>query len=140
MKEEAKATNEQTKRNERPKMKPEVKKLWVEALRSGEYSQCVGTLAHGTCNCAQGVLCELAVKQGVVEKVSDIVVDGNAMYMYGSKESGFSWAIVPPQVIEWSNYSAYVWVKHNGNVRTIGFLNDSGLSFLELADLIEEQL
>lgn len=50
------------------KMNPEVKKLWLEALRSGEYKQCKGWLhsrnERGDTYCCLGVLCALAVKHG----------------------------------------------------------------------------
>jgi len=50
-------------------MLPEIKKLWIDALRSGEYKQQAGSLRQvedgKTCFCALGVLCEIALKHGV---------------------------------------------------------------------------
>lgn len=41
------------------KMKPEVKKRWLEALRSGRFRQTrVGYLQHKTAFCCLGVLCK----------------------------------------------------------------------------------
>lgn len=40
-------------------MKPDVKKLWVEALRSGKYKQGKGCLRAGDEYCCLGVLCDL---------------------------------------------------------------------------------
>jgi hypothetical protein len=44
---------------------PEVKAKWVAALRSGEYEQGSGVLNKDGKLCCLGVLCELAIKDGV---------------------------------------------------------------------------
>lgn len=54
-------------------MNEEVKTLWLEALRSGEYTQgefrLKTDLAAGEVQfCCLGVLCEIAVKEGVISK------------------------------------------------------------------------
>lgn len=41
-------------------MIPEIKRQWVEALRSGKFIQCVGQLKCGNCYCAVGVLADIA--------------------------------------------------------------------------------
>jgi hypothetical protein len=57
---------------EQPKMNPEVKDLWVKALRSGEYSQAEGKLCYASKEdgsrsfCCLGVLADLGVKAGVI--------------------------------------------------------------------------
>lgn len=63
-------------------MNPSVKKLWLAALRSGEYKQICGRMRvlksatsqvrtlHGEGHCCLGVLTELAKKEGVVSKFS----------------------------------------------------------------------
>ncbi len=48
-------------------MDPEIKKLWIEALRSGEYEQCIGALHDATGYCCIGVLRELVVPDNVGE-------------------------------------------------------------------------
>ena len=40
-------------------MNPQVKEKWVNALRSGEYSQCDGKLRSADGFCCLGVLCDL---------------------------------------------------------------------------------
>lgn len=40
-------------------LNPDVKKRWVEALRSGKYKQAHGQLTHGIGYCCLGVLCEV---------------------------------------------------------------------------------
>lgn len=52
------------------KMNQEVKKMWVEALRSGEYQQGKHHLNDNGKFCCLGVLCDLAVKDGVNLKVN----------------------------------------------------------------------
>lgn len=51
-------------------MDPEAKRLWVEALRSGEYKQGVGALNRGDSYCCLGVLCEVAIKAGLPVQVT----------------------------------------------------------------------
>lgn len=52
-------------------MKPEIKKRWVEALRSGEYQQAKDYLVSLEGYCCLGVLCEIAVQDGVVYREGD---------------------------------------------------------------------
>lgn len=49
-------------------MKKTVMQKWVRALRSGKYKQGVGALAQDGCNCALGVLCEIAALDKAVIK------------------------------------------------------------------------
>lgn len=46
------------------KMKPDIKRLWVEALRSGDYMQAVGRLRYGDEYCCLGVLSDVYRKHG----------------------------------------------------------------------------
>jgi len=64
-------------------MKLEVKKLWIEALRSGKYEQGRGALNKDGKFCCLGVLCDLAVKAGVEvevnkDAVKKVFYNGNA--------------------------------------------------------------
>lgn len=49
-------------------MKRDIKDRWVAALESGEYSQATGALTDGQGFCCLGVLCEIAVADGVIAK------------------------------------------------------------------------
>jgi hypothetical protein len=51
-------------------VKPEIKKLWIDALRSGKYKQSFGELFGNGCHCALGVLVEVAIEQGTPVKRS----------------------------------------------------------------------
>lgn len=47
-------------------MKPEIKEKWIAALESGDYPQTMGKLQDDIGFCCLGVLCDLAVKDGVI--------------------------------------------------------------------------
>jgi hypothetical protein len=113
-----------------------VKEKWVAALRSGEYKQTKGELVKVSGDgsqsyCCLGVLCDLAVKEGVISE--SLFVDG---YL----------ATPGPEVVKWAGMES-----KNPEVSTSvvdGFLhpsvaevNDfSEVGFAGIADLIEEQL
>lgn len=117
-------------------MNEEVKAKWLEALRSGEYKQGTGTLRDGEDNfCCLGVLCDVAIKNGVELAVAhreddsdDWNYDGNSWYL-------------PYRVKEWADLA-----HDNPEVDKVGYfrladLNDeAGLTFAQIADVIEEQL
>jgi hypothetical protein len=42
-----------------PKLKPDVKQRWLDALRSGQYKQTVGRLKDSEGYCCLGVLCDV---------------------------------------------------------------------------------
>lgn len=97
-----------------PQPDQKVMRLWVEALRSGEYKQARRTLYRHTPAigidqeddlkedyatvgfCCLGVLCDLAVKNGVEVSVkqaaSDTYYDGGGSFP-------------PPKVVEWAGLS-----------------------------------
>lgn len=120
------------------RMKKDVKKRWLKALRSGEYQQGTGALrTREDAFCCLGVLCELAVEEGVVE-----VRQGIHEYQYGR---GLSTAYPPNEVLEWaglhgwSNPAVEVPTKDN-SYRTLASLNDGGASFKEVAAVISARL
>lgn len=51
-------------------MNKRIAKKWTKALRSGKYEQTNGKLQDHYGYCCLGVLCELAVKEGVIETYS----------------------------------------------------------------------
>jgi len=66
-----------------------VKKLWVEALRSGEYEQTTGRLRYMDAFCCLGVLCDLYVKEtGKIE----------------TEVYRFSEGVLPIDVADWSGF------------------------------------
>lgn len=120
-----------------PKMDPEVKQLWLRALRSGDFKQGTNYLNQVTPDggneyCCLGVLCELAVSEIGTEPAKPagrgaawigrwLYYGGNATYL-------------PQYVKDWSGIS--------GLAQThLSKLNDSARrNFNEIADWIEAEL
>lgn len=120
-------------------MKPEIAKIWTEALRSGKYEQCTSVL-RSTDNkfCCLGVLCELAVKEGVIE--APVLLE--TYYIYDAN----SYGILPIKVQEWAgmkNTNGWYDVKKDskGNIIETTALykhNDvDRMNFNQIADIIE---
>ncbi len=118
------------------KMNPEVKALWVAALRSGEYIQGKHALQRYGEFCCFGVLCDLAVKNGVEVEVTH---DQCAFVRYDGDT-----ALPPPSVNKWAGVRAQTLrVRTDGTPSRISltYANDArALSFNQIADLIEAQL
>ena len=133
-------------------MKPEIKKLWIDALRSGEYKQGRHSLIKYDMNtipneetapdstpneeqlkaakyCCLGVLCDVYRKE----------LGKNLWYRFRFND-GFG--VLPKCVIEWAELEIEnPHVKINDKIRTLAELNDRlKLNFEEIADVIEKQL
>jgi len=144
------------------KMNPEIKALWVNALRSGEYQQ-GKLLLKPTKNtfCCLGVLCDLAVKakaEGVAWGDPHYPTqDGEAIYYddpdsYG--DSMYEDSELPYPVMRWAGLMSenphveivYAEKENDDNITesqvlTLAALNDEhNYTFQQLADLIERQL
>jgi hypothetical protein len=110
-------------------MNPQIKQKWVSALRSGEYQQGQYCLRTEDKFCCLGVLCDLYGKENNVEwdLVND---DGNYEFSYHSER-------LPLFVVGWAGVG-------NDNPEicetSLAELNDTGSTFNEIADLIEEHL
>lgn len=138
------------------KMNTEIKQKWVNALRSGEYEQGSEKLYSGRGYCCLGVLCDLYSKENGLKwefrgddviKTEDEIVPSQLQkydYFYFDDESEF----LPESVKEWAELSV-----KNPQVRVeceddedarfyvdeIANVNDSGYSFTQLAEIIEDQ-
>jgi hypothetical protein len=127
-------------------MNKKIKKLWVKALRSGDYTQGTGSLRDSENNfCCLGVLCNLHAKaspQIAAEQEDETLYLG---------EGG----LLPFVVAEWADFKLSELILdatggYDGapvcNVRLAGrdadlaSLNDGGLSFDNIANLIEANL
>jgi hypothetical protein len=135
------------------KMNPQVKKKWIDALRSGKYDQGSEKLRSHQGFCCLGVLCDLyshEKNQGWDFKgYSENSEEDNTYptdYWYFDGESEF----LPDSVMEWAgmafkNPSVRVDVTDNDDEDDwfyhdeIANLNDSGYSFKELSNVIEQQ-
>lgn len=128
-----------------------IKAEWLEWLRSGKLKQGRGALSNASREefCCLGVLCEVAVKHGIIE------------YVEGGYRSGvdgeFHYAnhYLPKPVVEWAGLDDETAALGNPTVPRIedvpdyykkeipvvglAHLNDGGLSFEQIADVIEAQ-
>ena len=103
-------------------MRLTVARLWCQALRGGDYPQGGGQLKNENAEyCCLGVLSELAVEVGVIESF-----DGDA-------------ALLPETVREWAGLRSHspTLPKCKTFPHTLADWNDEGVSFSEIADVIE---
>lgn len=108
-------------------MNKRIKKLWVSALRSGEYKQTGGVLksAGKPRFCCLGVLCEVYRE-----------AEGKGRWR-GSKFSSHRGNLLPPVVQRWAGISV---ADPKLGVTCASDLNDAGKSFNYIADRIEKYL
>lgn len=121
-------------------MDADVKKAWVDALRSGEYKQGQGQLCQlpggGPKHCCLGVLVDLYVKSTGLTP---------AQHVDGRIETGWEgWGVPSQDVLDWaglteSNPEVTVGEEYPDRTSLAG-LNDRGKGFDVIADLIEAQL
>jgi hypothetical protein len=144
------------------KLKPEVKQLWLEGLRSGDFPQCSGKLSNGVGYCCLGVLSELAHREGVIAREEQQntwkPVSGGGTRTETSVHYGAYAAsnYLPREVADWAfeEYDPNVVYWENPRVKdprpeghlmkvevtSLAELNDEGFTFEEIADVVEEQL
>lgn len=130
------------------KMNPEVKAVWLTALRSGEYEQGTGKLSSEGKFCCLGVLCDIAIKQFdiQVETGQGGCSDLDCCTPYTSYDGQSSFP--PASVVEWAgltteggDFPNRIYVPESGDyAHALYQANDYGLSFEEIAGIIEEQL
>jgi hypothetical protein len=129
------------------KMNPRIKALWVNELRNGGHEQGVEALRRQKPDkanpeyCCLGILCEIAVREGVIGPSTPIY--------QGNDETLFDYADEPtnllPAVVQlWAGLSSEDPEVDAGNIgrteESLAGLNDSGVPFAEIAQLVEEQL
>ena len=112
-------------------MNPQIKQKWVDALRSGDYKQGQNYLRTDNGFCCLGVLCDLYGKENNVEWN---LVNNGQNYEFEEFES-----YLPPFVVEWAGVEEDA-PRINGEIGTLSELNDTGSTFEQIADLIEEHL
>jgi hypothetical protein len=134
-------------------MNQEAKQQWVTELRSGNYQQTNGYLRRNGEHegyCCLGVLCELAVQANVIpvaELDTVLVRDGN-VYNYGrTDDDPGSVAYLPRQVRVWAELGQDdpliqlpEAIRDGGDKESLAGLNDSGFTFDQIADMVENLL
>lgn len=118
-------------------MNPEVKAKWLEALRSGEYKQGTGHLNRGRRYCCLGVLCEVAIQEGLNLSVTREGPRENVTAFYNN-----SAGLLPEAVVEWAGLTMTnpEFFTDDQESWSLASKNDSGATFEEIANLIEEHL
>jgi len=107
-------------------MNNDVKAKWIKALRSGKYKQTQGTLKDKHGFCCMGVLCDLYDTNGWGEPKSL----GSYRFL---GETG-----LPPKIVSlWADLNVHQ--KQRRSDKELYQLNDMGSTFLEIADIIEEE-
>ncbi len=113
-------------------MNKDVKEKWISALRSGEYKRTINLLHEDNKFCCLGVLCDLAVKEGIIEEPKMI----NNFYVYGEHQEV---DVLPKEVYDWAGLEKW---SRNGRYNetdfTLAELNDDGKSFKYIAKVIEK--
>ncbi|MFY1688155.1 hypothetical protein [Plantactinospora sp. WMMB782] len=126
-------------------MKQEIKDQWTAALRSGEFKQGASRLRTAEGYCCLGVLCEIAVKEGVIGPASQ---DEHGLYEYPDPHLSDNpeendpdrtvHGVLPDAVVKWAGLGDFNPVIHG---LTLADRNDNqGWTFDQLADLIEREL
>lgn len=146
------------------KMNPAIKKLWTDALRSDRFKDRQGkdvlhrrgAMPEDDRFCCLGVLCVLAEEAGVVVKTpafshaylgSNVVIEDIPCWMYRDRNgvvNDSDMSVLPQSVVSWAglddvNPLAAVDVEEM-QFDDLATLNDSGVTFDRIADLIEESL
>lgn len=132
-------------------MNQEIKQAWTTALRSGEYKQTTHALQADGKFCCLGVLCNIYAKEkGVEWTTREFDPNKDNARNEGKKVGDFmGQPMVPPQEVaawaglEEANPHTHVPYakeeapyKYNTGI-TLAALNDSGLTFPQMADMIE---
>lgn len=123
-------------------MKPEIKELWLAELRSGKRTQGQGALrTRSGRECCLGVLCDIAVGRGIGRWEYD---EGSNAQRFVSLDDPDDWAVgvLPESVQDWAgvNSSDPFVIDVVGARLRLSVRNDRGLTFAEIADMIERYL
>lgn len=118
-------------------MNEDVKALWVNRLieLDGKDRQAKGVLRRGDKMCCLGVLCEIAIEQGLDVVVADRG-DGTGSLTYDNDPT-----YLPASVQIWAGIDKHnpFYVDEAGEDIYLAVLNDRGISFKEIAYHIEKE-
>jgi hypothetical protein len=114
-------------------VKKEVADKWADALESGNFKQTSGALRRGGSDegfCCLGVLCELAIEDGV--KIPVTYDDELQKYLYND-----NFGYPPAEVVSWAGLYRF-----DGSFKNetghLDQMNDAGVSFADIAKAIRE--
>src|SRR5216110_1229848 len=107
---------------------------WAAELRSGRWEQGRGTLrSKGDTFCCLGVLCEMAVKAGVIPAPQPCAID-DCGHTYGEQAAS---GHAPREVVKWAGMNSGWGSFGEGSSDSLAIWNDNGKTFEELADVID---
>jgi len=121
-------------------MNQHVKELWVNALRSGDYSQAKGALRNAQGYCCLGVLCDLYIQEDPHQRTHWIneypeVLNQAKYFLQGEGD------FLPSSVVKWAELDdCDPNVEFGEEYVSLAELNDERKTFVEIAQLIENQL
>ena len=113
-----------------------IKDLWVAALRSGDYKQHKKRLtsANRSAHCCMGVLCEVAIKEGVRLHIEKRLDKSRRVTLYYSGMPN----TLPPVAMKWAGMRTSMGAFQK-SIGSLVQMNDSGDSFEKIADVIEKR-
>lgn len=134
-------------------MNSEIKTEWLAALRSGEYKQGTRALNTEAGMCCLGVLCDLYVKKGNTQWVEEFVTENSDVdqMLIGQTIKGITdpitkhtdFGILPIEVQNWAGLvenNPLTVPNKKEDLQYISALNDQGLTFSQIADIIQYSL
>ena len=116
-------------------MNERIKQKWIKRLRSDKYEQGEGKLKSNDKYCCLGVLCEIAVEEGIAEWREY----NNKNYIISSIDTNISDTSLTRQLRGWAGIEVddgLMLIAHNDKT----FDLEPGFSFNEIAQLIEDYL
>lgn len=119
-------------------MDKHVKKLWTDALSSGEHRQITGRLKNSLGYCPLGVLCELYRQVRGGEWVRDPRDFYGISYGFSINRVPYS-NFLPLDVSMWAGLTScdpFFFSEGKGRIVTLSSLNDAGVPFPEIAEII----
>jgi hypothetical protein len=126
-------------------MNQQVKEKWTAALRSGDYRQGTHalrkTLPDGSQqHCCYGVLCELAVKEGVIPDPKPYVFD-TSRAAFESLGVHYGVTSTLPRAVEiWADLESFQEAKIGDEITNLMKHNDDhNATFAQIADAVEQQ-
>lgn len=111
-------------------MNKEIATRWTAALRSGQYEQGRGLLSASGKFCCLGVLCEIAVDDGIITKE-----EGDDYVDYGPEGDGL---VLPSIVMKWAGMWSATGEEEGRLGASLSELNDmEQRTFDQIADHID---
>lgn len=126
-------------------MNQEIKQKWLDALRSGEYTQGKRMLRQdNNAFCCLGVLCDLHAKE------TGHMWDDFSKHLIGNERIKYSYCHdavrLPDEVMDWAGLDSTcgelqreIPMESGTDCNCLTGLNDDGFTFVQIADVIEEQ-